>query len=161
MSTQIHHHYCYIIHGTSVECLKDEAFSAKMGLPQSLFDILDGFLVGKGIPQSIGGKDQELGIVFIKVKGQDVGVSDHKLVILERVVSDGTGSGQDSCHTPDAVESDKTSGFLDAFALLGMVGFVVVGKRDGFAGSVAHNATRISDVCNDHIRLGYQGYKSC
>lgn len=53
------HQHRDVVHRASIVRLQGDTFSTKVWLVQPVPDVRDGFLVGEGIPQTIGGQNQE------------------------------------------------------------------------------------------------------
>lgn len=78
-----------------------------MWLVQSLSDEANRLLVAKGIPQAIRRQDHELWLQLVQVKRHDVGIRDDHVEVLQWVIAQRTGHGQDALDAPRAVEADE------------------------------------------------------
>lgn len=76
---------------------------------QAFLDESDSFLVAESIPQTIRRQDHELWLQFVQVKGKNIGVRNDNVQVLQRVISQWAGHGQDPLNAPGAVKADKTT----------------------------------------------------
>jgi hypothetical protein len=89
---------------------------------------LAGGLVADHVPQPVAGQDQAL-VAVGEVGHRHLGHRAH--VRLEVPIPDGAGHGQDAQHARALPEDDPPARGLDPLLLVGAVGLVVRGQRDG------------------------------
>lgn len=80
-----------------------------MWLIQAFLDEPDSLLVAESIPQAVGCQDHELWLQFVQVKGEDVGVGNDNVQVLQRVIPQRAGHGQDPLNTPGAIKADEST----------------------------------------------------
>lgn len=78
-----------------------------MRLAQSFPDEANRLLVAEGVPQAVRGQDHELWLQLVQVKRHDVRVRNDHVEVLQRVIAQRTGHGQDALDAPRAVEADE------------------------------------------------------
>jgi len=106
---ELHHHDGDVVGATAVEGLQHDALGAVVRLIQPLAHEAHRLLVAEGIPQAVRRQDHELGLQLVQVEGHNVGVGDDHVEVLQRVVAQRAGHGQDTLHAPGAVEADETT----------------------------------------------------
>lgn len=80
-----------------------------MGLVQPLPDEADRLLVAESVPQAVRRQDHELRLQLVQVEGHDVGIGNDHVEVLQGIVAQRAGHGQDALHAPGAVEADEAS----------------------------------------------------
>ena len=76
-----------------------------------------GFLVGECVPEAVGGEEGKVVDGGVDAEGEDVGLGGEDVLVLERVVAEGAGGGEDALDAPHAVERDEPAVVLDALLL--------------------------------------------
>lgn len=128
---KLYHHDGDVVRAATVERLQDDALGAEVGLVKTLADKPHGLLVAEGVPQAIGRQDHELWLQFIQVKGHDVRVGDDYIEVLQWVVPERAGHGQDPLNSPGTIKTDEST-CKDTRSVL------VTGDADRFCGPVEH-----------------------
>lgn len=101
------YHDSDIVRATTIEGLEDDALGTKMRLVQSLPDEADCLLVAEGVPQAVRCQDHELWLQLVQVKRHDVRIGNDHVEVLQGVIAQRTGHGQDALDTPGTIEADE------------------------------------------------------
>ena len=109
LAFKLYHHDSDVVRATTVEGLEDDALGAEVRLVQSFPDEADRLLVAEGVPQAVGRQDHELRLHLVQVEGHDVRIGHDHVEVLQGVVAQRTGHGQDALDAPWTVETDETT----------------------------------------------------
>lgn len=116
LAFKLDYHDGDVVRATTIKGLEDDALCAEMRLGQSFPDEANRLLVAEGVPQAVRGQDHELRLQLVQVKRHDVRIGNDHVEVLQRVIAQRTGHGQDALHTPRAVEADEPTSLLDPLA---------------------------------------------
>lgn len=109
LALELDHHDSDVVRTTTVEGLQDDALGAKVRFVQSFPDEADRLLVAEGVPQAVRRQDHELWLQLVQVEGHDVRIRNDHIQVLQRVIAQGTGHGQDALDSPGAIEADEAT----------------------------------------------------
>lgn len=109
LSLKLDHHDGDVVRATAIKGLEHDALSAKMRLVQSLPDEANRLLVAEGVPQAVRCQDHELRLELVQVKRHDVGIRNDHVEVLQGVIAQRTGHGQDALDTPRTIKADEPS----------------------------------------------------
>lgn len=79
--------------------------------------------------------------MIYQIKREYIGIGNHKIFLLQRIITESTRCSQYSCNTPYTLERDESSCIGNALLLSDLLRFVVKRKRNGISLEVAHNST--------------------
>lgn len=97
---KLDHHDGDVVRTTAVEGLEDDALGTEVRLVQPFPDEANRLLVAEGVPQTVRRQDHELGLQLGQVEGHDVGIGNEYVEVLQRVIPQGAGHGQDALDSP-------------------------------------------------------------
>lgn len=109
LSFKLDHHDGDVVRATAIEGLEHDALGAEMRLVQSLPDEANRLLVAEGVPQAVRRQDHELGLQLVQVKRHDVRIRNDHVEVLQGVIAQRPGHGQDALDTPRTIEADEPS----------------------------------------------------
>lgn len=84
-----------------------------------------------------------------QVKGQNIRICYDEVTLLQGVVAQGSGGGQNSCHAPHALVRDETARLVYPLPLPHLLWLVVERQRDRIAPRVTHHTARVSHVSHN------------
>lgn len=109
LAFKLDHHDGDVVGATTIEGLEDDALGAEMRLVQSFPDEANRLLIAEGVPQAVRRQDHELRLQLVQVKRHDVRIRNDHVEVLQGVIAQRTGHGQDALDTPRAIEADEPS----------------------------------------------------
>lgn len=104
---------------------------------------------------------QSHSLVIGQVERQDVGIGNHQIVLLQRIIAQGAGRGQHAGHPPHPLVRDKAARLVNPLSFAHLLRLMVKGQGDGVPARVTHHAPRVAHIRHHQTRsLGYR-YQCC
>lgn len=91
-------------------------------------------------------------LVISQIESQDVGVGYHQVALLQRIVAQGTGRGQNTRHSPHALVGNEAARLVYPLALPHLLWLVVERQGDRIAPRVTHDTARVAHVGHHQSR---------
>lgn len=114
MHLKLYNHDGDIVQRSSTVWLHHESMSSKIAVIR-LYVVHqgNGLFILERIPQSVGGKYQELGLCLGTFECQNVWFSCDEFTVFQRKISQSSGRGEDTCNAPNSIEWNEASSILD------------------------------------------------